>query len=356
MFISLYLDPVRGCLGFPSRRNVRLSFKWKRPLDQMLSVLRAAGEHNRLRILALCAGGDLTVRELTSVLGQSQPGVSRHLKLLCDARLLERYQEGSWAYFHLPTSGVPSDIVRFLLDRVRHDDPTITRDLQRFENVKQERAVRSETYFRENAARWDSIRALHVDEAEVEQALTAMLGAAPVESILDIGTGTGRMLQLMGDRAREAIGVDLSRDMLAVARTNLSTSNYQNCSVRQADMYDLPFKDGGFDLAVSHMVLHFADRPQDVFREASRVLKPGGQFVIVDFAPHEMEALRDEHAHRRLGFRVADIEEWGAEVGLETVESRTLPGKQLTVCIWKTRLSAEIHELNPAAAPFGSVS
>jgi len=324
-------------------------------LDQLIAVLRAAGEPNRLRILALCAAGDLTVTELTRILGQSQPGVSRHLRLLCDAGLLERHQEGSWAFFHLPTRGQTARIARFLVEQIADDDSGVLRDRARLAEIRKERASHSDRYFRENAARWDQIRKLHVDETEVEQTLLRMLGAGPFDALLDIGTGTGRMLQVLGGIAREAIGVDQSRDMLSVARTNLDDHEHQNCSVRQADMYELPFVEKSFDLVVLHMVLHFAERPHDVLREAARVLRPGGQFLIVDFARHEMETLREAHAHRRLGFRTADINDWAAEAGLDSLEVRNLPGKQLTVRIWLLSRPAEIHALEPAISRQGSL-
>lgn len=319
-------------------------------MDQLLAVLRAAGEPNRLRILALCAAGDLSVSEITRILGQSQPGVSRHLKLLCDAGLLERHQEGNWAFFHLPTGGEQADIVRFLVAQIERDDALIARDRARLDAILRERAARSDAYFRENAARWDRIRALHVDEAEVEQALREMVGAEAIDRLLDIGTGTGRMLKLFGEQAETAIGVDQSRDMLAVARSNLAEDRFKNCTVRQADMYDLPFDDGVFELVILHMVLHFAERPQDVVREAARVLQAGGRFLVVDFARHEMEALRSEHAHRRLGFRGSDVEGWAAEAGLDSRDCRDLPGDQLTVRIWSLSRPAEIHALPPVAA------
>jgi ubiquinone/menaquinone biosynthesis C-methylase UbiE len=295
------------------------------------------------------------VSELTKILGQSQPGVSRHLKLLCDAGLLERHQEGSWAFFHFPTTGENAGIARFLMDQIEHDDPRVKRDGRRFDEIRQDRAARSGAYFRENAARWDRVRTLHVDETEVENALCQMLGHEPVETLLDIGTGTGRMLQVLGVRVKEAIGVDLSRDMLAVARSYLAEANYRNCSVRQADMYELPFADCSFGLVTLHMVLHFAERPQDVVREAARVLQPGGRFFIVDFAPHEMETLRDEHAHLRLGFRNEDINQWAAYAGLDSLTSRNLPGEQLTVSVWELSRPANIHSLEEASAGLESL-
>ncbi len=323
-------------------------------MDQVLAILRAAGEPNRLRILALCAHGDLTVSELTRILGQSQPGISRHLKLLCDAGLLERLQEGSWAFFHF-VSGTPgADILRSLVEEIDDADGLVARDRQRLSEIRDARASLAEAYFREAAGSWDQIRALHVDEGVVEAAIQDLLVGEAHDTLLDIGTGTGRMLQLLGDRVREAIGVDQSRDMLAVARTNLSQPQHRNCNVRQADMYQLPFNDRSFDLVILHMVLHFADEPSDVIREAARVLKPGGTFVVVDFAPHTMEELRDNHAHRRLGFRSEEVDRWVAEHGLQTTDVRTLPGSSLNVTLWKTRRPADVQAIDTrprASAP-----
>lgn len=315
-------------------------------MEQLLSVLRAAGEPTRLRILASCAQGDFTVSELMRILGQSQPRVSRHLKLLCEAGLLERFQEGSWAFFHLPVSGPEADIVRSLIAQIGDEDPLITGDRQRLAEIRLGRAERAAAYFRDSAESWDQIRALHVDEAEVESAIVNMLGDEMPETLLDIGTGTGRMLQLLGPRVQDAVGVDQSHDMLSVARTNLSDARYGNCNVRQADMYQLPFENASFDLVVLHMVLHFADEPVDVVREAARVLRPGGCFLIVDFAPHEMEDLRTHHAHRRLGFRAEEVEGWARASGLQPIDAHELPGKPLTVKIWKTRRPADVHTLD----------
>ncbi|MEP4380277.1 MAG: metalloregulator ArsR/SmtB family transcription factor [Alphaproteobacteria bacterium] len=315
-------------------------------MDQVLAILRAAGEPNRLRILALCAQGDLTVSELTRILGQSQPSISRHLKLLCDAGLLERLQEGSWAFFHL-ASGTPSaDILRLLIDEIEDSDGLVARDRQRLGEIKDARARLAEAYFREAAGSWDQIRALHVDEGVVEGAIQDLLTDEVHDTLLDIGTGTGRMLQLLAGRVREAVGVDQSRDMLAVARTNLSEPEYRNCNVRQADMYQLPFNDQSFDLVILHMVLHFADEPGHAIKEAARVLKSGGTFVVVDFAPHEMEALRDDHAHRRLGFRTEEVGRWAAEQGLQVTDVRTLPGTSLNVTLWKTRRPADVQSID----------
>ncbi|MDH3739808.1 MAG: metalloregulator ArsR/SmtB family transcription factor [Alphaproteobacteria bacterium] len=305
-------------------------------MDQLLTGLRAAAEPTRLRIIALCGHGELTASELTRILGQSQPRVSRHLKLLCEAGLLDRFQEGTWAFFHLPVAGPGADLVRILIGRLPGDDPTIQRDAQRLQVIKDERAERANTYFGENAARWDRIRALHVDEDEVEQALVAMLPEQPVKNLLDIGTGTGRVLQLLERHVDHALGLDLSREMLAVARANLAEARYAHCALRQADMYQLPVAESSFDLIVLHMVLHYSDRPADVIAEAARALAPGGHFLIVDFAPHAMEVLRDEHAHRRLGFAHQEVEAWCLDYGLDVVEVRDLAGDPLTVSIWKT--------------------
>ena len=309
-------------------------------MDQLLTGLRAAAEPTRLRILALCLRGELTVSELTRILGQSQPRVSRHLKLLCEAGLLERVQEGTWAFFHIPPSGSGAELVRTLVRQISEDDVTVQRDLHRLQAIKDERAERAHRYFGENAASWDRIRALHVDEAEVERALVSRLPHEPIKSLLDIGTGTGRVLQLLEHHVDHGLGVDLSREMLAVARANLAEPRYAHYALRQADMYQLPVAEGSFDLVVLHMVLHFSDRPADVIAEAARALAPGGHFLIVDFAPHTMEELRQEHAHRRLGFARDEVDGWCRDNGLDMIEVRDLDGDPLTVSIWKTRRPA----------------
>tara|TARA_R110002110_G_scaffold85816_2_gene223422 strand:- start:5748 stop:6722 length:975 start_codon:yes stop_codon:yes gene_type:complete len=323
-------------------------------MDHVLALLRAAGEPNRLRILALCAQGDLTVSELTRILGESQPSVSRHLKLLCNAGLLERLQEGSWAFFHLASGTPTADILRSLIDQIDDATGLIAQDRRRLGEIKDARAKLAEAYFREAAGSWDQIRALHVDEGVVENAIQELLAGESLDSLLDIGTGTGRMLQVLSDRVRVALGVDQSRDMLAVARINLSAPHYRNCNVRQADMYQLPFDDQSFDLVILHMVLHFADEPGDAIREAARVLKPGGAFVVVDFAPHTMEELRDHHAHRRLGFREEEVDRWAADHGLQTIDIRNLPGDSLDVTIWKTRRPADVQSIGTPIRPRAS--
>jgi len=304
-----------------------------------------------LRILALCRRGELTVSELTRILGQSQPRVSRHLKLLCEAGLLNRVQEGAWAFFHVPQTGRGAELVRTLAAQIPDDDSTIARDVQRLQVIKSERAERANRFFDENAESWDHIRALHVDEAEVERALVDLLPQERAKRLLDIGTGTGRILQLLEGYAEHGLGIDFSREMLAVARANLADFRYAHCTLRQADMYQLPVAEGSFDLVVLHMVLHYSDRPADVIAEATRALAPGGHFLIVDFAPHELEALRDEYAHHRLGFARAEVENWCRDYGLEAVEVRELDGDPLTVSIWKTRKpAAVVRSPGPAAA------
>lgn len=320
-------------------------------MDQVLAFLRAAGEPTRLRILALCSQGDLTVSELTKILGQSQPGVSRHLKLLCDAGLLERLQEGSWAFFHIETGTETADILESLIAEIDATDLLVSRDRERLAAIKDARAQRAEAYFREAAGSWDQIRALHVDEEVVESAIRDVLADQRHDTLLDIGTGTGRILQLLSGQVREAVGVDQSRDMLAVARTNLADPQYRNCGVRQADMYQLPFNDRSFDLVILHMVLHYADEPGEAIREAARVLRPGGSFVVVDFAPHAMEELREVHAHRRLGFRAEEIGRWAAREGLETTDTRTLPGRSLDVTVWMFRRPADVQAMDVSQRP-----
>jgi len=303
--------------------------------DILLSCLRAAAEPTRLRLLALCAEGDITVGDLVQILGQSQPRVSRHLRLLCEAGLIARFPEGSRVFYRLADeSGAAGRLARDVADLIPADDPGIALDRVRLNEVKQARAEAADAYFRANAAHWNEVRSLHVDEAEVERALA---GAFPdhVGDLLDIGTGTGRVLQLLADRIDRGVGIDASRDMLAVARSNLEADAVRHCHVRLGDMYHLPMKPDSFDAVVVHQVLHYAESPEAVIAEAARVLRPGGTLVVVDFTPHNHEALRTEHAHRRLGFADREVFDWCAAAGLVASEAAHLPGDPLTVAIWK---------------------
>jgi ubiquinone/menaquinone biosynthesis C-methylase UbiE len=306
-------------------------------MDDLLSALRAVAEPTRLRLLVLCARGELTVSELTQILGQSQPRVSRHLKLLCEAGLLDRFRESSWVFYRLSRHSPAADLARHLVAACGDSDPTIALDLQRLAATKRQRAELASAYFRDNAARWHRIRSLYVDEREVETALVDIIAATDPRDLLDIGTGTGRMLEVLAPRVEHALGIDQSREMLAVARVNLERAGLENGLVRLGDMYQLPLPDASFDAVVIHQVLHYADRPDAAIAEAARVLRPDGVLVLVDFAPHELEFLRTEHAHRRLGFADGEVAEWCGEAGLEPPTALLLPGDPLTVVIWTAR-------------------
>lgn len=313
-------------------------------MDALLGGLRAAAEPSRLRLLALCAHAELTVSELVQILGQSQPRISRHLKLLCEAGLLDRFPEGTWAFYRLAEKGRCAELARGLVDLIPHEDETLTRDLLRLEAVKQANADRAAEYFSRNAAGWDKIRSLHIAEAEVESALLSLLPQTGIEDFLDIGTGTGRILEVIAPRARRAVGVDLSREMLAVARANLQKADLRNCQVRHGDMYQLPFSNDSFDAITIHQVLHYAEEPAEVIAEAARALRPGGGLVVVDFAPHDQEALRREHAHRRLGFEDSEVARWFREAGLAPGRAVMLAGDPLTVCLWPASRAANDAE------------
>ena len=313
-------------------------------MERMVGALRAVAEPTRVRLVALCAQCELAVTELASILGQSQPRVSRHLKLLCEAGLLERTREGHWVFYRTAARGEGGRLASALLDLLPRTDPTFRLDGERLDAIVAARREAAAQYFRENAAQWDEIRTLYIDEADVERALVSLLPSGRLLGVLDIGTGTARMLELLADQADQAVGIDLSREMLAVARANLGRANARNCMVRHADMYQLPWAGASFEVVVIHQVLHFADQPAAVIAEAGRVLRPGGVLIVADFAPHELEYLRAAHAHRRLGFSDEQIDGWCREAGLRPRRVLRLPGQPLTVVLW----SAERAQLSPA--------
>ena len=310
--------------------------------EALNAALKAAGEETRLRVLALLGEAELTVSDLTDILRQSQPRISRHLKLLAEAGLVERSREGTWAFFRLAEQGGGATVARVLLERLDPADPVIARDRERLADVRAARAAAAQEYFGEHAAHWDRIRKLHVPETAVEEAIRSALADRPFRSLLDLGTGTGRMLELFGSGIERGLGLDLSLDMLAIARDRLERAGLRHCSVRQGDLYDLPLGNDTFEVVILHQVLHFLDDGARAIKEAARVLRPGGQLLVVDFAPHEQEFLREQFAHRRLGFAPETVTQWMSASGLAPVMHRSLapePGSdgKIAVSLWLAR-------------------
>ncbi|MCH7882315.1 MAG: metalloregulator ArsR/SmtB family transcription factor [Proteobacteria bacterium] len=309
-------------------------------LDTLIVGLRAAGEHTRLRILALCARGELRVSELTQILGQSQPRVSRHLKLMVEAGLLERLPEGTQVYFRVSDRVEVSKLAHALVALIPESDAGLNRDFSRLQQVRDTRKQRAQDYFQQVAKSWDTIRAMHVPQQQLEEALLEVVGPEPVGELLDIGTGTGRMLEILADRTTRGVGVDLSSGMLAVARSNIERTGMTHIHVRKGDMYQLPLDDASVDLAILHMVLHYSDDPTEVIREASRVLRTDGRLIVVDFAVHTEEYLRSEFRHHRLGFSDDEIRQYFEAAGISTQpEPRQLTGDPLTIKIWQAHKS-----------------
>ncbi len=328
-------------------RQTKISFR------DTLAALEALGEPTRLRLASLLGEAELTVTELTTILGQSQPRVSRHLKLMVDAGLVERHREGAWAFFRMQ-DGSASRVVRDVLANLESQDQTLTADRARLIEVRAERARVADSYFARHAGDWDHLRTLHVSEAAVEQALIKAIGDGPFRAALDLGTGTGRMLELLAARSTRAIGVDTSPAMLSVARANLERSGLKNAHVRQGDIYALPVERDGYDVVVIHQVLHYLDDPARAIREATRTLRPGGRLFVVDFAPHDLEFLRTEHAHRRLGFSSQEICEVLTEAGLDEARSHTVRSERdtkLTVTIWQARDPRVLDDTNLLSIP-----
>lgn len=308
-------------------------------LTKLVGVLKAAGESTRLRLLALLADGDHSVKDLTEILGQSQPRVSRHLKLLADAGLVQRHAEGAWAYYRLAPDGQGADLARWLSSRIDANDPEYRRDQARLAETRANRQAQATAYFAKVAESWDLLRTLHVPEAAVEQAVLAELAGRTVDLLIDLGTGTGRMLEVLAPAYRDGIGVDSSREMLAVARARLAEASVFHAQVRMGDIASLDLSIGPAEVVVLHQVLHYFDDPGRMLLAASRLLKPGGDMLIVDFAPHELEFLRTEHEHRRLGLSEQQMADWADAAGLDVVSQRDFPSdnndRGLTVCLWR---------------------
>jgi ubiquinone/menaquinone biosynthesis C-methylase UbiE len=324
-------------------------------MDDILNIFRALADPTRLRIMLLLQKMELAVGELAQILNQSQPRISRHIRILDEAGLAERRKEGSWVFLK-PGPAVELEILRrvFRSTKVAKSEQAM-QDQAQLSLVRKARAVMAERYFAAHADQWDAIRSLHLPEAEVERAMLALLKDARLGKMLDIGTGTGRMVELFGAAAQSIIAIDNSPEMLRLARAKLLESESANGSnlikkteLKQGDFNNLPLANGAVDSAILHQVLHYAQHPEAVLAEVSRVLKSNGIVLIADFAAHDRENLRTEHAHARLGFSDESIKHWLAASKLELVQTRTLDGGELTVKIWVARKPA-IPSLHPDA-------
>jgi len=298
-------------------------------------IFRSLADPTRLRILNLLRAMELSVGELAQVLGQSQPRVSRHVRILIEAGLAERRKEGSWVFLSLGGRDRVEPLFQ-TLDRWAEkdgEDPWAVADAARLAAVRSDRAAAAERYFAARARDWDRIRSLHVAESEVEAAIGRALSDRPVGRLVDVGTGTGRMLELFAASADHALGVDRSPEMLRLARVKLSQAGL-GAELRQGDMYALPLPAGAADTVIIHQVLHYAQQPSAAIADAARLLAPGGRLLVVDFAPHEREELRTADAHLRLGFADETMLAYLEAAGLEGEVVEHLEGGELTVTIW----------------------
>lgn len=307
-------------------------------LDPLVQILKAAGEVTRLRLLALLLEGELSVKDLTAILEQSQPRISRHLRLLSDAGLIERHAEGAWAYFCLARAGDGIELVHQIVARLDGADGDVAADLVRLEALRESQRRTAAAYFAKVADSWDLLRSLHVPEEAVESAIIAEADREKVGLLLDLGTGTGRMLELLADRYQSGIGIDSSREMLAVARARLTDAHIVHAAIRHGDIADLRDYKTSADLVILHQVLHYFDDPGQMLQVARQTLKPGGRMIVVDFAPHELEFLRKEHAHRRLGISTGQVQTWAQAASLSVTAFQDFPSEDgadgLTVCLW----------------------
>ena len=328
--------------------------------NQLLAALKAAGEVTRLRILALLAVRELNVSDLTSILDQSQPRISRHLRLLDEAGLIERFREGSFVYCRLAQREIVAELVSKAIGLLDPTDQVLANDRRRATKIQEERVAASQIWFKANAAKWDQIRSLYISDQKVEDAMLDLLSSEGAASkgpaslgpastgedggqfdlLLDLGTGTGRVLELFAHKVRQAIGYDRSHSMLEYARNRLADKGYDHCQVRQGDLIDLALEDGLSDLVILHQVLHFLIEPEKAVREAARLLRPGGQLLIVDFAPHNLDIFREQFAHERLGFSEQQMAVWLENANLapkrlvQLAADESKADQKLVVSLW----------------------
>ena len=324
--------------------------------DELVGSLRAVAEPTRLRLVALLGREELTVTEISRVIGQSQPRTSRHLRLLVDAGVLERAPEGAFVYYRLAEDSPAAELAHRTASMAPVSDLVIAADLAALSRVRQARIEAAIAYRTAHADELEGVRELYVGEAAVERALLDMLvGEGPIGRLLDIGTGTGRILELLAPHTEQSVGLDVDHDMLQLARAALGEAQLSRAAVRHGDLHRPPFEAKSFDVAVMHHVLHLLDAPGGAIEDAARLLRPGGRLLVADFATHNIERLRSLHGHRCLGISDREMLSWAVQAGLEIESDRTLPptgaGEELTVRLWLLRAAGGDQE--PAGADEG---
>jgi ArsR family transcriptional regulator len=288
-------------------------------LDQMLRALRAAAEPTRLRLLAILACGELTVGEITRITGQSQPRVSRHLKLLCDAGLLVRFREHSWVFYRVPPKGPQAELAHRVLDSLSPDDPVLCLDIERTEEIKNERAEIASGYLDDLREQWSGPDDVAADDSAVTETIFDILADQEIGDLLDIGTGTARILTLLGDKSEQAVGIDISSEMLMVARTRLHAAGMDHCMVRHGDMYHLPFTNESFDTVTIDQVLYQAEDPASAIGEAARILRCGGRLMLIEYAGRPGD--------HNPGVTEQELRDWLENAGLACQTVRRVPEK-----------------------------
>ncbi len=304
-------------------------------MDKLLKSLRAIAEPTRLRILAICAHAELTASDIVAILDQSQPRVSRHLKLLVTAGLLERNQEGNWAYYQTPYSSKNMELGRIIVGLIPKNSQILINDLDKLKKIKQSRSKLADEYFCNNAADWEILRKLHIDNDKIDAALLNNITIGKIGSLLDIGTGTGHILKILSPKVDKAIGIDKSHEMLTIARANIDKTQYPNVELRHGDMYNIAYDNNYFDMITIHMVLHYAEYPDLLLKEASRLLRPNGKVILVDFEPHTQEYLREDHAHKWLGFNDAKIKALMKNAELDYQCLLRIKSQSMSIGIWQ---------------------
>ena len=303
-------------------------------MEKLLQGLRAAAEPTRLRIIALCGHAELSVTELVMILGQTQPRVSRHLKLLVEGGLLQRNKEGNRAYYRLSTEAEGADLARMLNDLMPGEDEVHALDLSRLSSVKADRVRYAESFLDPYSQEIIELRGMWPPDEVIDKCILALLKDRSIQNLLDLGTGAGRILRTIAPFVVKGTGIDNSLEMLSIARARLDQDGIKNCQVRVGDMYRLPFKKNSFDLITINSLLRYADEPKKVIAEAARVLEKKGALLIVDLAAHDLSALRDDYGHSWLGFSEAEMVEMLSEENLTADRVKHIDGQKLNVCIW----------------------
>ena len=287
-------------------------------MSSTLKSLRALSDPTRLRIIALLEKDELSVNELQEITRMGQSRISTHLGLLLDSGLVESRREGKRTFYKLaPTpNGTTGEFIQLAI-RGAKELPEQGGDQVNLKRILNRRREQAQVYFNQIAGRFDRVYGPGRSWQAFGQLLLRVL---PPLVVADLGSGEGLLSELLARRCKKVIAVDNSEKIVAFGAAKAKKNGLRNLEFRLGDLQNPPVEPDSVDLVVLSQALHHAEKPSEAIAAARRILKPGGQLMVLDLLKHKFEQAHELYGDRWLGFAESDLHQWFEQAGLKKIE------------------------------------